>query len=30
MQAKTNYAQAVVDYELAQAQLEKATGGKLN
>ncbi len=30
MQAKTNYAQAIVDYELAQAQLEKATGGKLN
>lgn len=30
MQAKTNYAQAVVDYQLAQAQLEKATGGKLN
>ncbi len=30
MQAKTNYAQAVVDYKLAQAQLEKATGGKIN
>ncbi len=30
MQAKTNYAQAIVDYELSQAQLEKATGGKLN
>jgi len=30
MQTKTNYAQAIVDYELAKAQLEKATGGKLN
>jgi outer membrane protein TolC len=28
VQAKTNYAQSVVDYELAKAQIERATGGK--
>ncbi len=27
-QARTNYTQALVDYELAKAQIEKATGGK--
>ncbi len=30
MQAKTNHAQAIVDYELAKALLEKSTGGKKN
>ncbi len=28
MQSKTNYAQSIVDYELAQAKLAKSTGGK--
>ena len=28
VQAKTNYAQSIVDYELAKAQIERATGGK--
>lgn len=28
MQAKTSYAQSIVDYELAQAKLAKSTGGK--
>ncbi len=30
MQAKTNHAQAIVDYELAKAQLDKSTGGNKN
>lgn len=30
MQARTNHAQAIVDYELAKAQLERSTGGKKN
>lgn len=28
VQAKTNYAQSIVDYELAKAQIERSTGGK--
>jgi outer membrane protein len=28
VQAKTNYAQSIVEYELAKAQIERATGGK--
>jgi outer membrane protein len=28
VQAKTNYAQSIADYELAKAQIEKSTGGK--